>query len=222
MDNIMSMAQGAYKQYEASQQGHQGQGGGDFGIQGSSALNSADNNRPPQENQSGGGGGFDFDQIASLASSHSGEDEGMFAQAMHFVKQGQHENNDIDEQAAQQAHAQAYGDQDSSNMSTNGLGAAAALQAMKKFTSGNQGQQQSQSSGGGGFQAQLISQAMAEASKLFDQNGGTGDGGSKQDAVGSAGKMALQLLLKSQASGAIGGANSGGLAGLMGMASKFM
>ncbi|SCV70799.1 BQ2448_3561 [Microbotryum intermedium] len=220
MNNILNLAQGAYKQYEASQQGHQGQGGGDFGIQGSAALNSADNNRPAQDNQSGGGGGFDFSQIAQLASSHSGEDEGMFSQAMHFVKQGQHEDNDIDEQAAQQAHAQAYGDQDSSNMSTNGLGAAAALQAMKKFTSGNEGQQQS--SGGGGFQAQLISQAMAEASKLFDQNGGTGDGGSKQDAVGQAGKMALQMLLKSQASGVIGGGNSGGLSGMMGMASKFM
>ena len=80
------------------------------------------------------------------------------------------------------------------------------MQVLKKFTSG----------GGGGSQSQLISMAMAEASKLFDQHGGSGGGG-KQDAVNSAAMTVMKLLVQSKggSSGTIGGANSGGLGGLM-------
>ena len=83
------------------------------------------------------------------------------------------------------------------------------LQALKKFTSGSQG-----SSGSGGTQTQLISMAMAEATKLFDKSGG-GVSGNKQDAVNGAAMTVMKLLVQSKLSGAVGGGNSGGLGGLM-------
>lgn len=74
---------------------------------------------------------------------------------MSFLQNQNDDPNDLDEQGLQQAHQQAYGQSDSSNMGANSLGAAAALNALKKFTSGQGGQQ---SSGGGNFQSQLIGQ----------------------------------------------------------------
>ena len=77
---------------------------------------------------------------------------------------------------------------------------------MKKFTSGG--------GSGGGSQTQLISMAMAEASKLFDQHGGASSGG-KQDAVNGAAMTVMKLLVQSKFSGGVtGGGNSGGLGGL--------
>lgn len=49
--------------------------------------------------------------------------------------------------------------------SSNELGAGAAMQALKAFTSG----------GSGGSQNQLIGLAMAEAEKLFDQQSANGN-----------------------------------------------
>lgn len=77
---------------------------------------------------------------------------------------------------------------------------------MRKFTSGN--------NGGGGSQNQLISMAMAEASKLFDQSGGAASG-NKQDAVNGAAMTVMKLLVQSKFSGTTGGGNSGGLSGIM-------
>lgn len=83
------------------------------------------------------------------------------------------------------------------------------MQALKKFTSGSGGG----SSGGGGSQTQLISMAMAEASKLFDQHGASSGG--KQDAVNGAAMTVMKLLVKSKFSGGVtGGGDSGGLGGL--------
>jgi hypothetical protein len=94
------------------------------------------------------------------------------------------------------------------------MGSAAALQVLKKFTSGG--------SGGGSSQSELISMAMAEASKLFDKSGGASSG-DKQDAVNSASMTIMKLLVQSKfGGGTIGGGNSGGLGGLMGLASKFV
>ena len=73
------------------------------------------------------------------------------------------------------------------------MGSAAAMQALKSFTSGGG----SGGSTGGSFQSKLIGEAMAEAAKLFDQSGGAADG-SKQDAVTSAGQTMMKLLLKNQ------------------------
>ncbi|THH02619.1 hypothetical protein EW026_g318 [Hermanssonia centrifuga] len=62
---------------------------------------------------------------------------------------------------------------------------------------------------------------MAEASKLFDSAGGAASG-NKQDAVNGAAMTVMKLLVQSKFSGTTGGGNSGGLGGLMGLASKFM
>ncbi|GAA5920332.1 hypothetical protein JCM1841_004538 [Sporobolomyces salmonicolor] len=203
--------QQGYQAYEASQSGHQGSGGGDYGVQGSAALNSADNNRPSQ------GGMFDQGQAVQHASNDSGQDSGLFSQAMSFVSNQQHDPNDVDEDQLMQQHTQAYSQGNAGNMSSGSMGAAEALQAFKKFTQGGG----SDSSSGGNFQTQLIGQAMSEAAALFDQNGGSA-GGDKQTAVNSAAATAMKLLMKSQMSGMIGGGNSGGLGSMLSMASKFM
>ena len=84
-------------------------------------------------------------------------------------------------------------------------------QAFKHFTSGGGG-----SGSGGGSQTQLISMAMGEASKLFDQHGG-GGGGGKQDAVNGAAMTVTKLLVQSKFSSFMGGGNSGGLGQLAGL-----
>jgi len=80
---------------------------------------------------------------------------------------------------------------------------------LKMFQGGGGG------SGGSGGQSQMISMAMSEASKLFDQQSSQGNvqgGTDKQSAINSAAKMALQMYMKSQ---------GGGGGGLMSLASKF-
>jgi hypothetical protein len=79
---------------------------------------------------------------------------------------------------------------------------------MKKFTGG--------SGGGGGSQSELISMAMAEATKLFDKTGGQASGG-KQEAANGAAMTVMKLLVQSKLSGMVGGGSSGGLSGLMSM-----
>ena len=66
--------------------------------------------------------------------------------------------------------------------------------------------------------SQLISMAMAEASKLFDKSGGASSGG-KQDAVNSAAMTVMKLLVQSKFSSTTGGSNSGGLSSLLSMVS---
>lgn len=62
---------------------------------------------------------------------------------------------------------------------------------------------------------------MAQAAKLFDQNGGTADGSSKQDVVNKAAAYAFKLMLKNQMGSAIGGGSSGGLGDLAGTSFPF-
>ena len=86
------------------------------------------------------------------------------------------------------------------------------MQALKMFQGGG-----GASSGSGG-QNQMVSMAMQEASSLFDSQSSQGNvmgGTSKQSAITSAGKMALQMYMKSQ------GGGGGGAGGLMSLASKF-
>ncbi|KAK4565257.1 hypothetical protein LTR86_003874 [Recurvomyces mirabilis] len=101
------------------------------------------------------------------------------------------------------------------------MGSAAAMQALKMFSGGSGGgsQQQGGQQGGGG-QNQFVGMAMAQASKLFDQQHAQGNvqSGNKNDAVSSAAQMALKMFMKSQG----GGGGGGGMGGLMSMASKFM
>ena len=86
---------------------------------------------------------------------------------------------------------------------------------MKKFTGGDKHDPKKPQS-----KTDLISLAMAEASKLFDKSGGSSHG-DKQDAVNSAGMTIMKLLVKSKFSGATGGKDSGGLGGLMSMVRIF-
>lgn len=85
---------------------------------------------------------------------------------------------------------------------------------MKQFTSG--GGDKSGSSKAGS-QTQLISLAMAEASKLFDKSGGAASG-NKQDAVNGAAMTVMKLLVQSKfGGGTTGSKDSGGLSGLVGL-----
>merc|ERR1711939_1113157 len=205
------------------------QAGGDFGVTGGSRFNQPASAQYGQGNNSGSGGGglggmlsqflgndVDEDEVVSNANQDSGSsgDKDLFGQAMGFLKnnQGAIQQGDVDEQQVVGAHEQAYSQGNSSNMSAQSMGAAAALQALKKFGSG---QQSVQSKTG---QSSLISMALSEASKLFDQSGGAANG-NKQDVVNSAGQTIMKFIIKSQLSGAMG---TGGSGGLMGMASKFL
>lgn len=97
------------------------------------------------------------------------------------------------------------------------MGSAAAMQALKMFTSGQ--------AGGSNSQSQLIGLAMGEASKLFDSQASQGrvaSGSSKESAVKQAGEMALKMYLKSQGGGGAGGASAGGAGGLLDIARKFL
>ena len=87
-------------------------------------------------------------------------------------------------------------------------------QILKQFTSGG-GNKES-----GGSKTQLISMAMAEASKLFDKSGGAASG-NKQDAVNGAAMTVMKLMVQSKLSGGhTGGSNSGGLGSLMSMVNE--
>ncbi|KAH6609211.1 hypothetical protein Trco_002557 [Trichoderma cornu-damae] len=119
-------------------------------------------------------------------------------------------NGEIDEQETIRKHKQSY-EQDADNLDSSSLGAAAALQALKKFTQGETGSNQSQ----GAF----LGLAMSEASKLFDSkaaNGKVSSDASKESVIQQAGEMALKMYFKSQGSG------QGGPSGLLGLASKFL
>ena len=61
---------------------------------------------------------------------------------------------------------------------------------------------------------------MSEASKLFDKSGGAASG-NKQDAVNGAAMTVMKLLVQSKASSFMGGSNSGGMSGLMGLVSRY-
>jgi len=64
------------------------------------------------------------------------------------------------------------------------------------------------------MQTQLISMAMAEATKVFDKTGGKGD---KQDAVNGAAMTVMKLLVQSKLT--TGGSDSGGLGSLLSLVS---
>jgi len=178
--------------------------------------------------QQGGYGqptGYDEDLSGAMnhAEQHSGEsgDRGIFGNVLGFLQQNKHSvgNQQVDEQSAVQAHQQYFGGggNNQQQADSGSMGSAAAMQALKMFTGGSGGQ--SSSSGGG--QNAFIGMAMAQASKLFEQQASQGNvasGASKESAVQQAGEMALKMYMKSQMSGG----SSGGASGLMSMASKFL
>jgi hypothetical protein len=159
----------------------------------------------------------DLSGVQKHAKHHGGSssDDGIFGQALNMLsaKQSQLAEEDVDEGHAVKAHKKYYsGDSDGGSATSSGMGAAAAMQALKMFNGG--------SSGGSSSQQEFIGMAMGQASKLFDSQASSGnvaDGESKESAVQQAGEMALKMYMKSE----MGGGSSGG-SGLMGLASKFM
>nr|BAH22598.1 beta-flanking protein [Pholiota nameko] len=153
------------------------------------------------------------DEAVRTAQEHGSSDNSdIFSNALSFVSGNKQKHSEpVDEESVTKAHAQVYGDSDSS-VPMPSAALQLCRQVLKKFTSGGE-------SAGGGSQTQLISLAMAEATKLFDQNGA--GSGNKQDAVNGAAMTVMKLLVQSKFSGAVGGGNSGGLGGLMSLAQQF-
>ncbi|XP_006454075.1 beta-fg-like protein [Agaricus bisporus var. bisporus H97] len=120
----------------------------------------------------------------------------------------------LDEGELTRAHDNIYSKNDSRGITAQLLGSAAALNVIKKFA-GESGSSGYGTGHGGNTQSQLISMAMTEAVKLFDQSGGQVLG-NKQDAVNGAAVTVMKLLVKSNfsGSGTIGGKDSGGLGSL--------
>ncbi|KAB5578450.1 hypothetical protein GE09DRAFT_1280811 [Coniochaeta sp. 2T2.1] len=164
----------------------------------------------------------DYRGAAESASRQAGDsgDASFFSSILGSLteKKRQVANEDIDEDEAVQSHRSFFGSSTPPQTATpKSMGSAAAMQALKLFSSGQAG-------GKSQSQGQFIALAMAEASKLFDQQASQGkvaEGSSKNSAVMQAGEMALKMYLKSQA-GASGASGSGGASGLLGFASKFM
>jgi hypothetical protein len=131
------------------------------------------------------------------------------------------------------AHEQVYGGGDTSNLSANAIGGAAALQVLKNYMSGGDASQKAAATAatppapGGDFQTKMIGMAMSEAAKMFDKTSGTT--GDKQDAVNGAASTMFKLMVQSKLSGGgttgsgggvtslLGGENSGGLNSLLSM-----
>lgn len=115
-------------------------------------------------------------------------------------------------------HKKLYGGEDDGSTAhdSSSMGNAAALQALKMFASGGS------DSSAGSSKSEFIGLAMAEASKLFEQQSAAGkvsSDTSKESAVQQAGEMALKMYLKSKTGG---GEAGGGSSGLLSLASKFM
>jgi len=235
---------------QSHQYGGQGGGGGYVAPQGPpSGQEYGGGQGYNQGNQSGpgyGGGGqggltpgndvynhpgnqIDQQYAAQAASAHAGpgHDPQMFQNAIHHIQSGPPSTPSYDHQSVQEAHEEAYGAGNPGNLPASGMGAAAAMQAFKMFTGGGGAAGGARPGGGPGAegnpQSQILAMAMAEASKLFDQQGGAASG-NKQEAITSAAKMAMKLLMQSKmGAGASGGAApGGGLGSMLQMASKFM
>lgn len=175
--------------------------------------------------QQGGYGqptGYDEDLSGAMshAQQHSGEsgDRGIFGNVLGFLQQNKQSvgSQQVDEHSAIEAHKQYFGGGGNDQEADSGsMGTAAAMQALKMFTGGS-----SSGGSGGGSQNEFIGMAMAQASKLFEQQalqGNVSSGASKESAVQKAGEMALKFYMKSQMSG-----GSSGASGLMSMVSKFL
>ncbi|KAL4786611.1 hypothetical protein BJX76DRAFT_320810, partial [Aspergillus varians] len=175
-------------------------------------TNYNDNNNHNNNNNNN----YEFNSAASHASAHSSEDSSLFSQALKFVqdrKSNSNSNDDIDEDHAVNAHKR-Y-EQGGANMDSRDLGAGAALQALKKFTSGS-----GENTGGGKDQNAFVGLAMAQAGKMWEEKNGKGEvSGDKQGAVNQAAEMAIKMYMKSQMSGSGG---TGGPSGLMSLAGKFL
>ena len=129
----------------------------------------------------GGYGTEDFNQALSHAQDDGGTDESdksIFSKALDFIGKNKEkfsskdDDDDVDENQAINAHQSLYGSGGSSGekFDERSLGAGAAMQALKMFSSGQGSSGSSGSSSSGGHdQNKLIGIAMAQAGKLWDQ-----------------------------------------------------
>ncbi|OWZ32981.1 beta-flanking protein [Cryptococcus neoformans c45] len=240
-DNSQQQYGGNQNQSYGQQSGSYGQQSGSYGQQSGSygqqetyggqdqgygQTGGSEYNRPHgQGGASSGNSGFpsiDSNTAVSAANEHNSngnENSSLFSSALSFIGNMNKNDTDIDEEKVQRDHQQAYGQGNTGGMTSSSLGAAAAMQAIKSFTSGGT-DTSSNKQGGGDMQSKIMGMAMSEAAKLFDSSGGNVQG-NKQDAITSAGQVIMKLMLKSQVTGMIGGSNSGALSGLASMASKF-
>ncbi|KAJ3497558.1 hypothetical protein NMY22_g19686 [Coprinellus aureogranulatus] len=176
---------------------------------------------------------FNQDEVVKTAAQHGSGESSLFQTALSFLSDNKARPTDkeaepIDEDEATRAHEKVYQKNDTSGLSASALGSAAALQVLKQFvgggssTSSHTTSASSHSAASGGGTTQLISLAMAEATKLFDKSGGQVNG-DKQDAVNGAAMTIMKLLVQSKFGGAptTGGKDSGGLSGLLSLASQF-
>ncbi|KAI1761674.1 hypothetical protein GGR53DRAFT_469111 [Hypoxylon sp. FL1150] len=172
----------------------------------------------------GAGGGYPRDDDDDLrgasehASRHAGSsgDSDFFSGLLGSLSQKKQSlaQEDLDEEDAVKQHKRFFEkDDDDDEADDKSMGSAAAMQALKMFTGGQSGSTQETSS-----QSAFVGLAMAQASKLFDQQASQGkvsSDSSKDSAVMKAGEMALKMYMKSQ-----GG--SSGSSSLLGLASKFL
>jgi len=225
MDSFIGLAKQGFEKYEQSQNKSSGN---DYDSEvrktGGAEYNAPDHSsggRPPASAVPD----LDDDHVVSTAAAHGSGESDLFSQGLSFLRSqtGEHAAAPpVDERKVQDAHEQAYGQGNSKSLDASSLGSAAALQALKNFTGGGGSSAPSgNSSSGGGMQSKLIGMAMAEASKLFDSQGGASSG-NKQDAVNGAAATVMKLLIQSKLSGTVGGGNSGGLGSLVGLAGKFL
>jgi hypothetical protein len=83
--------------------------------------------------------------------------------ALGMLNKDKAQNDDVDEDDAVRQHEKFYGNQESGGQaSSNNVGAAAAMQAMKMFNGGSSEQAK-------GGQNQFIGMAMGQAAQLFDK-----------------------------------------------------
>jgi len=122
---------------------------------------------------------------------------------------GKKKNNEIDDRLDEEkmvkAHKHAY---DDGEKDSNTVGAAAAMEAMKKFSGGGGKEKQSQSD--------MIGLTMSEAAKLM----GGKPAAEKQSAVSTAAELALKMYMKGGKDSSAGG--SGGAGNLLSLASNFL
>ncbi|KAL4893264.1 hypothetical protein BDV59DRAFT_28589 [Aspergillus ambiguus] len=160
----------------------------------------------------------DFSSAASHAQHHSSsQDASLFNTAVSFLnsRKSNLSSDDIDESELIGSHQRLYSSSGDQPHDSNSLGAGAAMQALKMFSSGEAG-----SESAGHDQNKFIALAMAQAEKLWEQKNSEGAvSEDKQTAVNKAAEMAFKMYMKSQASGSSG---TGGPGGLMSLASKFM
>jgi len=228
MDAFMNLAKKGLDSYTESQQqsqpqshqGHQQQRNddnyddNDDSYQGQGQGQSQGRYNDTRHHESAGVPDIDQDDVVNRAQQHAGDSgsSDLFSSAMsHLSNRKNEQTQPVDEEHVTRAHNEAYSNGNASNLDSGSLGAAAAMQALKKFTSGSSGTSQS------GGTSQLISLAMGEASKLFESSGGSAN---KQDTINSAAMTMMKLVVQSKFSG--GSSSAGGLGGILSMAQKFM